>query len=352
MADPAAFARKAVLKRSSSTARPTSQLGAWCGRGTLFTFKTYSVSYLELMQRMWNQGGPEGKRAVGWALAMLLLMSGAGGVPFMEDAEDLIDGAGQMMGYNISAAMAQGAAGQRGGQGAGRVHGAGPVWLAGRAHRCVRTPGHGQPAARYRLFLDKPNRERDMTEIIGPAGDLVARGFTGARQVARVWEWDASAGAGAGMGAHRGAQPGQGCRHGSHGHVPRYQGLQGDRYDAGRSRGKAIGFQPKSVAEVQEANSFMQRSKSFYTQTSSDIKAQWADALFRKDEAAVQRVRERLADWNRDNPEQPIVVKMPDVWKRVREMGRTVATALQTRHLALREQMRIFWRTSKRYTST
>jgi hypothetical protein len=31
--------------------------------GTLFTFKTYSVSYLELMQRMWNQGGPEGKRA-------------------------------------------------------------------------------------------------------------------------------------------------------------------------------------------------------------------------------------------------------------------------------------------------
>ena len=43
--------------------------------------------------------------------------------------------------------------------------------------------------------------------------------------------------------------------------------------------------------------------------------------LFRKDEAAVQRVRERLAAWNRDNPEQPIVVKMPDVWKRVREMG-------------------------------
>ncbi|MFN3735111.1 hypothetical protein [Comamonas testosteroni] len=32
---------------------------------------------------------------------------------------------------------------------------------------------------------------------------------------------------------------------------------------------KAIGLQPKSVAEVQEANSFMQRRKSFYTQTSS-----------------------------------------------------------------------------------
>lgn len=32
------------------------------------------------------------------------------------------------------------------------------------------------------LFLDKPNRERDMTKITGPAaGDLVARGFGGAR---------------------------------------------------------------------------------------------------------------------------------------------------------------------------
>ncbi len=70
--------------------------------GTLLTFKTYSVSYLELMHRMWTQGGPEGKRAVGWAVAMLLLMGGAGGLPFMEDAGDLIDGGAQLMGYNLS----------------------------------------------------------------------------------------------------------------------------------------------------------------------------------------------------------------------------------------------------------
>lgn len=85
----------------------------------------------------------------------------------------------------------------------------------------------------------------------------------------------------------------------------------------------------------------MQRSKSFYTQTSSEIKAQWADALFRKDEAAVQRVRERLADWNRDNPEQPIVVKMPDVWKRVREMNKDRSDRIaDTAPKALRAQMR------------
>lgn len=85
----------------------------------------------------------------------------------------------------------------------------------------------------------------------------------------------------------------------------------------------------------------MQRSKSFYVQTSSDIKAQWADALFRKDEAALQRVRERLAEWNRDNPDQPIVVKMPDVWKRVREMNKDRTQRIaDTAPKALREQMR------------
>ena len=55
------------------------------------------------------------------------------------------------------------------------------------------------------------------------------------------------------------------------------------------------------------------RSKSFYQHTSAEIKAQWARALFEKDEAALQHVRQRVADWNRRNPEQPITVRMPDI---------------------------------------
>jgi hypothetical protein len=114
------------------------------------------------MQRMWNQGGPEGKRAVGWALAMLLLMSGAGGVPFMEDAEDLIDGAGQMMGYNISAKqwrkeLLANVVGKELGefmeQGLSGLPGA-PIDVSGRLGMGNLLPGTG-------LFLDKPNRERD-----------------------------------------------------------------------------------------------------------------------------------------------------------------------------------------------
>ncbi|WP_145914904.1 PLxRFG domain-containing protein [Comamonas thiooxydans] len=353
MADPAAFARKAVLETQfvySKANKPKWARGAV--GGTLFTFKTYSVSYLELMQRMWNQGpagSPEraaGRRAVGWAVVMLLLMSGAGGVPFMEDAEDLIDGAGQMMGYNISAKqwrkeLLANVVGKELGefmeQGLSGLPGA-PIDVSGRLGMGNLLPGTG-------LFLDKPNRERDMTEIIGPAGDLVARGFSGARDVIKgVVNGDAAT---AGKGVLEWAPTAvrnlaKGLDMVATGMYRDTKGYKVIDTTLAEAAAKAIGFQPKSVAEVQEANSFMQRSKSFYTQTSSDIKAQWADALFRKDEAAVQRVRERLAAWNRDNPEQPIVVKMPDVWKRVREMGkdrsdRIAATAPKALRLKMME---------------
>ena len=71
------------------------------------TFKTYSVAYLELMHRLWNQGEPgsqerkDGRKAAALMIGMLLLVGGAGGLPFAEDAEDLIDGAAQLMGYNF-----------------------------------------------------------------------------------------------------------------------------------------------------------------------------------------------------------------------------------------------------------
>ena len=339
MADPAEFARKAVLETQfvySKANKPKWARGAV--GGTLFTFKTYSVSYLELMQRMWNQGGPEGKRAVGWALAMLLLMSGAGGVPFMEDAEDLIDGAGQMMGYNISAKqwrkeLLANVVGKELGefmeQGLSGLPGA-PIDVSGRLGMGNLLPGTG-------LFLNKPNRERDLMEIVGPAGDLVARGFTGAR---KLLGGDV-AGAALEVSPTAVRNLAKGADMVATGMYRDTKGYKVIDTTLAEAAAKAIGFQPKSVAEVQEANSFMQRSKSFYTQTSSEIKAQWADALFRKDEAAVQRVRERLADWNRDNPEQPIVVKMPDVWKRVREMNKDRSDRIaDTAPKALRAQMR------------
>ena len=104
---------------------------------------------------------------------------------------------------------------------------------------------------------------------------------------------------------------------------------------------KFAGFQPKSVAEDGEASGFKQRTKSFYIQTSSDIKAQWAAAVFNKDDAALERVRGRLAAWNRNNPDLPIAVKIPDIMKKVREMGKDREQRIaDTAPKALRQQFR------------
>lgn len=346
MDDPGAFARKAVLETQfvySKANKPQWARGAV--GGTLFTFKTYSVSYLELMQRMWKQGGPEGKRAVGWALAMLLLMGGAGGVPFMEDAEDLIDGVGQMMGYNLSSkqwrkeALA-GIVGKELGefmeQGLSGLPGA-PIDVSGRLGMGNLLPGTG-------LLLTKQSRERDLLEVVGPAGDLVSRGFAAGRElVGGVMNLDPSAAGRAALEVSPTAVRNafKGAEMAASGMYKDTKGYKVIDTTLGEAVAKAIGFQPKSVAEIQEANSFMQRAKSFYSLTSSEIKAQWADALFRKDEGALARVRERLADWNQSNPEQPIVVKMPDVWKKVREMGKDrIDRIADNSPKALRQQMR------------
>ena len=110
---------------------------------------------------------------------------------------------------------------------------------------------------------------------------------------------------------------------------------------AAEARAKFAGFQPASVARVQKANSFMMRSKALYQQKAAEIRLQWAQALFEKDDAKLARVRQKLADWNRKNPEQRITVDMRAVWRRVREMKKDRSQRIaDTAPRALRRQMR------------
>lgn len=346
LGNPAEFARRAVLETQflySKANKPQWARGAV--GGTLFTFKTYSVSFLELMHRMWTQGGPEGKRAVGWAMAMLLLMGGAGGLPFMEDLEDLIDGAGQMMGYNVSAKqwrqqlLRDVLGAELAGfieQGMSGLPGA-PVDVSGRLGMGNLIPGTG-------LLLDKQSNARDVVELLGPAGDLVQRGMQAVKSVASgVVNADPTS---IGRGvmevmptAVRNAA--KGVDMAASGIYKDTKGYKVIDTTLDEAVAKFLGFQPRSVAEVQEANSFMQRAKSFYIQTSNEIKAQWAKALFEKDAAGVERARQRVKEWNEKNPDQPIRVNMRDIWERVRQMGKDrTARIADTAPKALRQQLR------------
>ena len=339
MADADAFARRAVLETQFVYTKANKpRWGRGAVGGALFTFKTYSVSYLELMHRMWTQGGTPGKQGVAWMLAMLLLMGGAGGLPFMEDAEDLIDGLAQLAGYNTSVKQWRRQALQDiVGDGLAEFIESGvsglpgaPIDVSGRLGMGNLLPGTG-------LLLTKQNRERDLLDVAGPAGDLLARGFTAGRKLL-TGDVGGAAMELAPTAARNLAKGADMLATGSYRDAKGYKVLDTTALEA---LAKAVGFQPRSVAQVQEGNSFMMRSKSFYQHTSAEIKAQWARALFEKDEAALQRVRQRVADWNRRNPEQPITVRMPDIWRRVREMGKERSQRIaDSAPRALRQQMR------------
>lgn len=339
MANPAAFAKKAVIETQFTYSKANKM--KW-GRGavgaTAMTFKTYSIAYLELLGRMWTQGGPEGKKAVLLALGMLMLMGGAGGLPFAEDAEDLVDGLAQLAGYNFNSKKAKQELLESlfGEAGAGFIE-RGITGLPGMPLDVSGRLGMGNLLPATGLFKEKTDYTRDVLEVVGPVGDLAKRVASGARSIlagdvgAGLLQMAPAAVRNAAKGADMAAT-------GMYRDDKGYKVLDTSPAEAAM---KAIGFQSASVSKVQEANFINQQAKNFYNQQAQEIRAKWAKGIFEKDPELVAEARAELEDWNRKNPDQRIVVSMPAVLKRVREMGKTKDQRIaDTAPKAMRQQLR------------
>ncbi|HGN2936705.1 TPA: PLxRFG domain-containing protein [Pseudomonas aeruginosa] len=345
MANPDEFARRAVRETQFVYSKASKmRWGRGAVGGTLMTFKTYSVAYLELMHRLWNQGEPgsqerkDGRKAAALMIGMLLLVGGAGGLPFAEDAEDLIDGAAQLMGYNFSTAKAkqeflEGLFGRvladfidRGVSG---LPGA-PLDVSGRL-------GMGNLIPGTRLLQPAPANIRDVLEIAGPMGDFANRILEGGKKIA-------SGDIGSGLleispGAVRNAAKGVDMlATGMYRDTKGYKVLDTNTLEAAM---KMIGFQPASVATIQEANMLSQKAKAFYNLKAQEIRSMWAAGIFEKDQGKVERARQAIADWNRRNPDQPMAFRVPDIMRRVREMSLSKDERIaKTAPKAMRQQMR------------
>lgn len=341
MANPAAFAKKAVVETQFVYSKANKmKLGRGAVGATVMTFKTYSIAYIELLHRMYTQGGPEGKQAVLLALAVLMLMGGAGGLPFAEDAEDLVDGLAQMMGYNFNSKKAKqellesvfGEAGagfvERGITGLPGM----PLDVSGRLGMGNLLPGTG-------IFKEKTDHTRDVLELVGPVGDLAKRVASGGRAIL-------TGDVGAGLlqvspVAVRNAAKGTDmAARGMYRDDKGYKVLDTTPTEAAM---KAIGFQPASVSKVQEANFINQQAKNFYSMQAQEIRALWARGIFEQNPDLVADARAQVEDWNRKNPDQRMVIAMPAVFKRVREMSKTkdqriADTAPKAMRQALREE--------------
>lgn len=339
IADPFAFAKKTVKETQfvySKANRPQWARGAI--GSTIFTFKTYSISYIELLHRMATQGGPEGKRAALLAVAVLLLMGGAGGLPFMEDGEDIADTIAQVMGYNFSSKQAKQelleelfgeAAAQFIDRGISGVAGV-PIDVSGRFGMGNLIPGTG-------AFLQRNSNARDVLEVLGPAGDLIQRGKDSFMALAKgnVYEAGLNMSPVAIRNLAKGADM---ADTGMYRDTKGFKVIETTGTEAGL---KAIGFQPNTVAKVQEANYLMQRQKDFYNTTAQNIRAKWARGLFEQDDAMVAEAREAINTWNEKNPDQRMSPNMPAIWRRVREMAKDKDQRIaDTAPKAMRQQFR------------
>lgn len=345
MKNPDEFARRAVKETQFMYSKAAKmRWGRGAVGGTLMTFKTYSISYLELMGRLWNQGSKgskeraEGRRAVILMMATLMVMGGAGGLPFSEDVNDLIDGIAQIAGYNVSTKHAKrefiqtvfgkelGEFFERGISGIPGV----PLDVSGRLGLGNLIPGTG-------LLMDSSSHAKDVMEIIGPAGDFTGRVVSGAKSIVGgdigggLLEMSPLAIRNAAKGADMAST-------GSYRDARGYKVLDSTPLEAAL---KAAGFQPSGVAKIQQANAYAQRAKSFYSLKSNEIKSLWAEGIYTKDDAKIKQARDEVARWNAKNPDQPMIIKVPDVIRRAREMGKSKDTRIaETAPKALRKSLR------------
>lgn len=313
------FAKNAVTETQfdyTKASRPNWARGAV--GATLFTFKTFSINYVEFMSRL-----PPRERAI--ALGVLFLLAGMSGMPGGDDLDDVVDTVAQKMGYNWNNAAARHAW-------LVRVIGVGgadfvergissmlPLDVSARLGMGNLIPGTA--------VLQKSNASpsRDVQEFFGPAGSVVA----GFREV-----FD---NAGGGKGVIESGLPllpkmyrdvWQALDMVQTGQYRDTKGRKVVDVDGVDALLKGIGFQPNAVAEPRRIERMLAQSSGMQRIIRKDISELWARGVAEQDAQKIESARSILREWNEKNPDSRIVMNPTSIAQRVRAMRLTSAERL------------------------
>lgn len=313
------FAKNAVTETQfdyTKASRPNWARGAV--GATLFTFKTFSINYVEFMSRL-----PPRERAI--ALGVLFLLAGMSGMPGADDLDDVVDTVAQKMGYNWNNAAARHAwlvrtLGTGGADFVERgVSSMLPLDVSARLGMGNLVPGTG--------VLQKSNTSpvRDVQEFFGPAGSVVA-GFR-----------DVFDNAGSGKGVIDTALPlmpkmfkdlRQAVDMVQTGQYRDMKGRKVVDVDGVDAVLKGIGFQPNSVASPRRIERMLAQSAGMQRVIRQDISELWARGVAEQDAEKVASARTILREWNEKNPESKITMNPTSIAQRVRAMRLTSADRL------------------------
>jgi hypothetical protein len=323
MPDPMAFAEQAIAETQgvyNKGNKPKWARGAV--GGTLFTFKQYSIAYVEFLRRMWGNG-PEGKKAVGLALGVLFLTAGMSGLPGADDLDDVIDGFMQrVLGRSFDSKQAKkeffaSILGQSGAEfvmsGLSGLPGM-PIDFSGRMGLGNLFPGTG-------TLTKKTDYGRDFLEVVGPAGTLFANAGTALASLAQG-EVKKAAEVLAPVAAQNALKAVDMAQMGYYRDMKGRKVVDTDGWDA---LAKSIGFQPRAVAQVQGATMTQANLVGQNKLRETEIADKWARGRIERKPDLIQEAKDELADWNRKNPESKIRIDEAQINKRVQEANKTKA---------------------------
>lgn len=320
-ASPYSFAKNAVNETQfilSKAARPNWARGTV--GATLFTFKQFSVMYLELLKRL-----PNKERAI--MLGVLVLLAGVSGLPFSDDTDDLIDTLGQFMGYDTNSRkwkdeLLVETFGKTGADFVSSgISAFLPLELSSRLGM-----GNLIPATGLFKKSNSGNHERDYAELMGAAGGY-------AKQLMDAWDYTLQGRYG--MAAAQGFLP-KGLKDLSKGLDMATTGTYDDTHgrmvtqvDGLDALVKAIGFQPSKVADIQRLKGYQMQDIALAKSVKASISEIWATGIHNKNPERTALAREMLQEWNQKNPNSQIKVDLAAVQRRVKQMNMTAAERME-----------------------
>lgn len=305
------FARAALNETQGLYSKVNRPNWARGGAGSvLFTFKLFSITYLEMLMRMpWQQ------KLI--ALALMTTMAGVEGWPFIENIEDMVDTLGQAMGYNVNSKKAvrrlvTGVFGDtfgplmlRGGFGALDADMSGKLGLG------KLIPGTGT----FKLS----DKDKDGGDAGGPAESMF-KAFHDAVMKAQLGQFGGNSGAFATLAptAVRNMIAGTDMWTSGHYHDSMDRNVMpATKYEAAL---KFFGFQPSSVALQTDILGDISQDKAMLGVLKGSLMTRWGAAIMDQDQAAIQKIVAQWQQWNQDNPQYKLVITPAELQAKVRQM--------------------------------
>lgn len=304
MADPYDFAVNAVNQTQGiyNKANRPNAARSTVGRA-VFTFKTYSIMYTELMHRMWNSGS-EGKKAVLLMMAVLILAAGIEGLPGAKALDDLIDTIGQWMGYDTNMKRWKR---RHAYELLGKV--AGDLVLYGASSLTPLDFGGRLGLGNMIPATDILKPSNGLGNYAKSIGELVGPTAGAAQQIgdAAVAMEEGNYGkAVTNLMPKAGRDFVSSISMGRKGYATDAAGRKTVETTGTDAVIKGIGFNPTVIANKTRAAMPLQQDIQLAKKKEASIVHAWAQAVVDGDQKAAQDQAKRLTEWNLDNPDTPI----------------------------------------------